>query len=190
MNGIACVRIPVEAARKLQLFDNQSVEKIIVEHTREKRVLVQDNARLRSRLRELGADDEDLGDRESVAHIALVDEKVNECLLLSAHGEIERLRILMSGLEKQMKQMKQTINKMEWERDELVDKLRRGTAVGGAASQGASTGDADGWGDDWGEEEDEKEEEEVVPPEVTNHLPDQLSLEGIRWPLTDLSCYA
>ena len=107
--------------RGIQIFDNRNVERLVVEHTREKKVLRDEIRALRRRLHERGvaggaaaADDGDDEKKKASDVIIAADEGVEECLLLAAHGELERLRVVLANEESERRRLSQAVEALEW----------------------------------------------------------------------------
>ena len=157
--------------RGIQIFDNRNVERLVVEHTREKKVLRDEIRALRRRLHERGvaggaaADDGNDEKKKASDVIIAADEGVEECLLLAAHGELERLRVVLANEESERRRLSQAVEALEWsggwgsdDGDNDVDDDEAQTKTNNSKTKRKGGNEDDDWGK-WSDDDDDGQQD-------------------------------
>ena len=166
-----CVLTSIYPPRGIQIFDNRNVERLVVEHTREKKVLRDEIRALRRRLHERGvaggaaADDGNDEKKKASDVIIAADEGVEECLLLAAHGELERLRVVLANEESERRRLSQAVEALEWsggwgsdDGDNDVDDDEAQTKMNNSKTKRKGGNEDDDWGK-WSDDDDDDDDD-------------------------------
>ena len=166
-----CVLTSIYPPRGIQIFDNRNVERLVVEHTREKKVLRDEIRALRRRLHERGvaggaaADDGNDEKKKASDVIIAADEGVEECLLLAAHGELERLRVVLANEESERRRLSQAVEALEWsggwgsdDGDNDVDDDEAQTKTNNSKTKRKGGNEDDDWGK-WSDDDDDGQQD-------------------------------
>ena len=166
-----CVLTSIYPPRGIQIFDNRNVERLVVEHTREKKVLRDEIRALRRRLHERGvaggaaADDGNDEKKKASDVIIAADEGVEECLLLAAHGELERLRVVLANEESERRRLSQAVEALEWsggwgsdDGDNDVDDDEAQTKTNNSKTKRKGGNEDDDWGK-WSDDDDDDDDD-------------------------------
>ena len=166
-----CVLTSIYPPRGIQIFDNRNVERLVVEHTREKKVLRDEIRALRRRLHERGvaggaADDDGNDEKKKASDVIIAaDEGVEECLLLAAHGELERLRVVLANEESERRRLSQAVEALEWsggwgsdDGDNDVDDDEAQTKTNNSKTKRKGGNEDDDWGK-WSDDDDDGQQD-------------------------------